>query len=102
MGVYFVLLALGASFDVFLYVFGQLGPPVVFSHQFFCLVDAWMSIGRYVMVSPDDLAFVLSCSCDYFARVLPPFPVYLLEVMGSCSLFYYSFVLLRRFLGYVG
>ena len=60
MGVCFVLLTLGASFDVFLYILDQLGPPVVFGHQFFRSVDAWMSIGWYVMVGLDDFALVLS------------------------------------------
>ena len=53
------------------------------------------------MVGLDDFALVLSGSCDYFARVLPPFSVYLFEVIGSRPLFYYSFVLLWWFLGYV-
>ena len=61
-----------------------------------------MSIGGHVMVGLDDFALVQSHSCDHFAYVFPPFSIYLLEVMGSCPLFYYPFVLLWRFQGYVG
>ena len=101
MGVCFVLLTLGASFDIFLYILGYLWPPVVFGHQLFCSVDTWMSVSWCVMVGLDDFALVLSGSCDYFACVLPPFSVYLLKVVGSCPLSYYSFVLLWWFLGYI-
>ena len=54
------------------------------------------------MIGLDDLAFFWPITCDYLAGTLPPFSVDLLEVMGSCPLFYYSFVLLQRFFRYVG
>ena len=60
-----------------------------------------MSVRWYIVVSLDDFAFVLPFACDYFACALPPFSIDLLEIMGSCPLLYYSFVLLRGFLQYV-
>ena len=54
------------------------------------------------MIGLDDFALVLFFSCDYFACPFPPFSVDLFEVMGSCPLSYYSFVLLRGFFGYIG
>ena len=102
MGVCFVLLTLGASFDVFLYVLSLLRPPVVLGYQLLCSVDTRVSIGWHVVIDLDDLVLVLSRPCDYFACAFPPFSIHLLEVMGSCPLLYYSFVLLWWFLGYVG
>ena len=70
MGVGFVLLTLGASFDVFLYILDPLRPPVVLGHQLFCSIDTWVSVSWYVVVGLDDFALVLSGSCDYLACVL--------------------------------
>ena len=102
MGVCLVLLALGTSLDVFLYVLSLLWPPVVLGYQLPCSVDTGVSVGWHIMVSLDDFVLVLSCSCDHFAHVLPPFSVHLFEIVGSCPLLYYSFVLLWRLWGYVG
>ena len=46
------------------------------------------------MVGLDDFALVLSCPCDHFARIFPPFSIHLLEVVGSCPLFYYPFIVM--------
>ena len=54
------------------------------------------------MIGLYDLALVLPSSCDYLTCSFPPFPVELLEIMGSCPLLYYSFILLWGFFGYVG
>ena len=101
MHVYFVLLTLSTSLDVFLNILSQLWPPVVLCYQIPCPIDARVSIGQYIMVSLDDLAFVWSSSCDYLADTFPPFSINLLEIMGSHPLFYYPFILLWQFCGYV-
>ena len=54
------------------------------------------------MIGLDDFGLVLSFSCNHFAHPFPPFSIDLFEVMGSCPLSYYSFILLRGFLRYIG
>ena len=54
------------------------------------------------MIGLDNFALVLPSSCDYFACTFPPFSIDLFEVMGSCPLSYYSFVLLWGFFRYIG
>ena len=84
MGVHLVLLTLGASFDVFLYILSQLRPPVVFGYQLLCSVDTGMSIG----VTISDLAiFNFLLRYDVASEVSPTWltPVYLLFVQVAVT-----------------
>ena len=74
MGVCFVLLTLGASFDVFLYILSQLRPPVVLGHQFFCSIDAWVS----VTFSPrlNSIISSITTGLPRFFIVIPHPPIY--------------------------
>ena len=54
------------------------------------------------MVGLDDFAPFFLASSYHLALSLPPFSVFLFEIVGSSPLSYYPFVLLGRFIRNVG
>ena len=50
------------------------------------------------MVCLDNFAPFFLVSCYYLALSLPPFSIFLLEIVGSSPLLHYSFILLGRFI----
>jgi hypothetical protein len=89
-----VSLALGASFDVFLYILSHIWPPIVLGNQLCCSIDYWMSVHGGIVVCSDNGSFVMLAPSDHLSSLFVPEAFYLLEFVGVDPQAQYVFILL--------